>query len=205
MLIIKDLGLTHYQDTFNAMKTFTAARDEKTADEIWLTEHYPVFTQGQAGKPEHILMPSDIPIIQSDRGGQVTFHAPGQLVVYFLVDIRRRDCDVRSMVSHLENIVIETLADFKLKAYADPKAPGVYIDGLKPRQKIASLGLRIRQGRSYHGLALNVAMDLTPFQWINPCGYEGLSMTQIRDFIPDIHLTDVKNQIRINLKKHFAP
>ncbi len=157
------------------MKAFTAERRSDTPDEIWSTQHHPVFTQGQAGKPEHLLRQSDIPLVQSDRGGQITYHGPGQLVLYTLIDIKRAGIGVRQWVDALENSIINTLSELGIRAKADPKAPGVYVDG----KKIASLGLRVRQGRCYHGLALNVEMDLAPFQLINPCGYSGLQMTQV--------------------------
>lgn len=159
------------------MRDFTLSRQDDTPDEIWLLEHDPVFTQGQAGKAEHILAAGDIPIVNVDRGGQVTYHGPGQLVAYTLMDIKRLDMGVRDMVSHLEHSVVDVLAQWGVLAYPKPDAPGVYVDGAK----IASLGLRIKKGRAYHGLALNVDMDLTPFQRINPCGYAGMAMTQLKD------------------------
>lgn len=191
--IVRHLGLTEYNETFSAMKMFTNERDEDTADEIWVNEHYPVFTQGQAGKPEHLLNPHNIPVIQSDRGGQITYHAPGQLVMYPLVDIKRVGIGVRQMVDILENSIVATLSDLGIKAYSDPKAPGVYVDA----KKIASLGLRVRKGRTYHGLALNVDMDLTPFQFINPCGYQGLQMTQVVDLQPQATMQQVE-QLLLN-------
>lgn len=178
-MLIRQLGLVEYQPTLAAMHAFTSARDEATADELWVLQHPRVFTQGQAGKPEHLLMPGDIPVVLSDRGGQVTYHGPGQLVIYPLIDIGRRGYGVRSLVSRLEAAMIETLAAHGISAYTDAQAPGVYVDIAQRRHKIGSLGLRVRQGRSLHGLSLNVAMDMEPFARINPCGYSGLAMTQM--------------------------
>jgi lipoyl(octanoyl) transferase len=159
------------------MRAFTETRDADTLDELWLVEHPPVFTQGLAGKAKHLLAPGDIPVIPVDRGGQVTYHGPGQVVVYCLLDVRRLGLSVRGLVTALEQAVIDLLATYGIIAQARPDAPGVYVDGAK----VASLGLRIRQGRSYHGLSLNVDMDLEPFTRINPCGYPGLRVTQLRD------------------------
>ena len=170
------------------MHHYTDQRDSLSRDEIWLVEHPPVFTQGQAGKAEHLLMPGDIPVVQSDRGGQVTYHGPGQQVMYVLIDIKRRKIGVRPLVTALEETVITTLAGFGVSARARPDAPGVYVG----EQKICSLGLRIRKGCSFHGLALNVAMDLAPFSRINPCGYAGMSMTQLQHFQPDVRLDQVQ-------------
>jgi lipoyl(octanoyl) transferase len=176
-LIIRYLGVQPYLETWQAMSDFTEQRDQNSIDEIWLVEHSPVFTQGLAGKAEHLLMHSNIPVVKSDRGGQITYHAPGQLIAYLLINIRRKDFNVRSLVSIIEQGIIDLLADFGVIAVAKPDAPGVYVDG----KKIASLGLKIRKGCSFHGLALNVDMDLSPFLQINPCGYAGLEMTQCRD------------------------
>ena len=173
------LGLRDYTPVFAAMQAFTAARDEATEDELWVVEHPPVFTQGMAGKPEHILQADNIPVVQIDRGGQVTYHGPGQLVVYTLIDFKRRGISVRELVSRLENSIIATLADYGIAAAADPKRPGVYVGAAK----IASLGLRIKHGAVYHGLALNIDMDLSPFAHINPCGYAGMAMTQMADHL----------------------
>lgn len=156
------------------MQDFTQNRDDKTADELWWVEHPSVFTQGQAGKAEHLLMPGDIPVVKVDRGGQVTYHGPGQLVGYTLINIRQKSFSVRQLVSVLENSIVNILKPFAIEAYPKADAPGVYVDNCK----IASLGLRIRRGCSFHGLALNVNMDLSPFLRINPCGYQGLQMTQ---------------------------
>lgn len=157
------------------MREYTLARDAASDDEIWFVEHPPVFTQGQAGKAEHLLMPGDIPVVQSDRGGQVTYHGPGQLVVYFMLDLQRLGYGIRSLVTRLETAIVETLAGYAISAYPRRDAPGVYVDG----KKIASLGLRVRNGCCYHGIAINVNMDLSPFARINPCGYAGLEMTQL--------------------------
>jgi lipoyl(octanoyl) transferase len=169
------------------MQRFTDNRSDSTPDELWLVQHPSVFTQGQAGKAEHLLMPGDIPVIQSDRGGQVTYHGPGQQVLYTLVDLKRNNIGVRKLVSVLEETVIRTLAHININANARADAPGVYVG----EQKICSLGLRVRKGRSFHGLALNVAMDLSPFQRINPCGYAGMRMTQVSALAPDIGITDI--------------
>lgn len=176
-LILRQLGRRAYQPVWQAMRTFTDTRQADTPDELWLVEHPPVFTQGQAGKAEHLLAPGDIPVVQTDRGGQVTYHGPGQVVLYVLVDLRRAELGVRALVSHLERAVINLLASYGVPAAARPDAPGVYVN----EAKIAALGLRVRQGRSYHGLALNVAMDLAPFARINPCGYQDLPVTQLAD------------------------
>ena len=171
------LGLRDYAPVFAAMQAFTETRHEATEDELWIVEHPPVFTQGMAGKPEHILQTGAIPVVQIDRGGQVTYHGPGQLVVYTLIDFKRRGISVRDLVTRLENSIIATLADYGIAAAADPKRPGVYVGAAK----IASLGLRIKHGAVYHGLALNIDMDLSPFAHINPCGYAGMAMTQMAE------------------------
>ncbi|MGF1752404.1 lipoyl(octanoyl) transferase LipB [Vibrio makurazakiensis] len=174
-LIVKKLGRQDYEPVWKAMHEFTDTRTDDDADQVWLVEHNPVFTQGQAGKAEHVLNAGDIPIVQSDRGGQVTYHGPGQLVAYFLINIRRKKFGVRDLVTHIENLVINTLKAYNIESAARPDAPGVYVDG----KKICSLGLRIRRGCSFHGLALNVNMDLSPFLRINPCGYQGMEMVQV--------------------------
>ena len=176
------LGMADYEPTFRAMEAFTEARNEYTEDELWLVEHPPVFTQGMAGKSEHLLGHSEIPVVQVDRGGQITYHGPGQLVVYTLIDFKRRRISVRELVSRLENSIIATLAEYGIAAAADPKRPGVYVEG----RKIASLGLRIKRGAVYHGLALNIDMDLHPFLQINPCGYAGMEMTQMADLLQPV-------------------
>ena len=170
-LIIRQLSKMNYSEVWHAMQNFTDERDDKTCDELWLVEHPPVFTQGQAGKEEHLLMPGDIEVVKVDRGGQVTYHGPGQQVIYFMINLRRRKIGVRQLVTLIENGIVASMADFDIKANAKPDAPGVYVND----KKIASLGLRVRRGCSFHGLALNVNMDLSPFLRINPCGYQGLT------------------------------
>ena len=177
LIQVRQLGRINYTTAFAAMQAFTEARDAATLDELWLLEHPPVFTLGLNGGPEHLLAPGAIPVIRVDRGGQVTYHGPGQLVVYVLLDLRRAQLGVRQLVTQLEQTVIELLADYGIAAHARPEAPGVYVGAAK----IASLGLRIRRGCSYHGLSLNRAMDLEPFSRIDPCGYPGLRVTQLRD------------------------
>ena len=172
-VIIRQLGRQSYEPVWQRMQTFTDTRNDEDQDEIWLVEHDPVFTQGQAGKAEHVLMPGDIPVVQVDRGGQVTYHGPGQQVVYLMLNVRRRKLGVRQLVTAMENAVVKTLGDYGITANARPDAPGVYVNS----QKVCSLGLRIRRGCSFHGLALNVNMDLAPFLRINPCGYAGMEMT----------------------------
>ncbi|MBQ0780448.1 lipoyl(octanoyl) transferase LipB [Thalassolituus oleivorans] len=176
---IRQLGLCDYQSVYDDMVATTESRDANSADELWFLQHFPVFTQGQAGKAEHVLMAGDIPVIQTDRGGQVTYHGPGQLVVYLLVDIKRKVWGPRQLVAAIERALVACLADLGIESAPREDAPGVYV-GVK---KIASLGLRIRNGRSFHGLSLNINMDLQPFQRINPCGYAGMEMTQIVDEI----------------------
>lgn len=197
---IRQLGQVDYEPTWHAMQHFTDTRGAETPDEIWLLEHAPVFTQGQAGKAEHVLFPGDIPVVQVDRGGQVTYHGPGQLVAYLLLDVRRSGIGVRELVSRIERSLIDLLASYGVSAHAKPDAPGVYVDGAK----IASLGLRIRNGRSFHGLALNVDMDLQPFQRINPCGYAGMAMTQLADqVVGPLAFSEVSARLREQLVKHL--
>jgi lipoyl(octanoyl) transferase len=175
--VVRRLGRVEYEPAWRAMQDFTARRDAATPDELWLLEHPPVFTQGQAGKPEHLIAPTAIPVVPIDRGGQITYHGPGQLVAYVLVDLKRRGYGIRELVTRLEEAVIALLAAHDVAAERRAGAPGVYVGGAK----IAALGLRVKQGRTYHGLALNVDMDLGPFALINPCGYPGLAVTQCRD------------------------
>lgn len=174
-------NLTPYADRFQEMKNLTEQRDENTPDQLWILQHPNVLTQGQAGKPEHILIPTDIPVVQSDRGGQVTWHIPGQMVIYFMFDLNRLKWNVRTLVSFAEKLMIDLLNKYAIKVYAKPDAPGVYVD----ERKIGSLGFKIRRGRSYHGLALNIDCDLTGFQTINPCGYAGLEMVRLSDLVQD--------------------
>ncbi|OJI41491.1 Octanoyltransferase [Vibrio vulnificus] len=173
------------------MHEFTDKRNEETPDEVWLVEHNPVFTQGQAGKAEHLLNTGDIPVVQSDRGGQVTYHGPGQLVAYFLINLRRKKLGVRDLVTTIENLVINTLKAYNIDSAARPDAPGVYVEG----RKICSLGLRIRKGCSFHGLALNVNMDLSPFLRINPCGYQGMEMVQVSELGGPTDIALVEQQL----------
>ncbi|HSX72197.1 MAG TPA: lipoyl(octanoyl) transferase LipB [Pseudomonas sp.] len=178
-LVVRHLGLAEYLPTLEAMRSFTAERDENTPDEIWLLQHPRVFTQGQAGKAEHLLAPGDIPVVQVERGGQVTYHGPGQLVAYLMLDLRRQKLGVRELVTAMERALVDVLAGYGIEAAPKADAPGVYVAG----DKIASLGLRVRNGCSFHGLALNVDMDMSPFQRINPCGYAGLKMIQLKDLL----------------------
>lgn len=192
-ILLRQLGLVDYAPTLQAMRDFTDTRDDETPDELWLLQHPRVFTQGQAGKAEHVLAPGDIPVIQVDRGGQVTYHGPGQWVVYLLIDIRRRGLGVRDLVTLIEGSLVSLLERYGIAAAARPDAPGVYVDAAK----IASLGLRIRRGCSYHGLALNVDMDLEPFQRINPCGHQGMMVTSMAQQQPglNVDLEDVGQQL----------
>jgi lipoyl(octanoyl) transferase len=176
-VIVRQLGRVEYEPTWRAMQAFTAARAPDTPDELWVLEHPPVFTQGQAGKPEHLIAATDIPVVQIDRGGQITYHGPGQVVIYVLVDLRRRGYGIRELVTRMEQAVIDLLSAHGVNAARQPGAPGVYVDGAK----IAALGLRVKHGCTYHGLALNVDMDLSPFGAINPCGYAGMQVAQCRD------------------------
>lgn len=200
-LIIRELGLVDYQPTLEAMRAFTAERDSDTPDEIWLLQHPSVFTQGQAGKAEHVLAAGNIPVVSVERGGQVTYHGPGQLVAYLLIDIRRLGIGVRELVTAMEQGLVDMLADYAIAAAPRADAPGVYVDAAK----IASLGLRIRRGCSFHGLALNVDMDLEPFSRINPCGYAGLAITQMRELVgrsPDI--AEVGARLTGHLKRQLG-
>ena len=194
-ILVRHLGLQPYEPVSQAMHDFTDRRDDTTPDEIWLVEHLPVFTQGQAGKAEHLLMTGDIPVIQSDRGGQVTYHGPGQQGMYVLLNLKRRKLGVRELVTLLEQTVVNTLAEYDIDAHPRADAPGVYVGEMK----ICSLGLRIRKGCSFHGLALNINMDLAPFQRINPCGYAGMEMTQMRQWVD----TATPDNIRPVLLKNF--
>lgn len=199
-LIVRTLGEQPYLETWEAMKSFTASRDGSTSDEIWLLEHPRVYTQGQAGKAEHILAPGDIPVIQVDRGGQVTYHGPGQLVVYLMIDLTRHRLGIRSLVDVIEQAIVRTLAGMGVTAAPRPDAPGVYVD----QAKIASLGLRVRRGCSFHGLALNVAMDMEPFRRINPCGYAGMAMCQVSDFVPEATVADLASTLSGELVNGLA-
>jgi lipoyl(octanoyl) transferase len=180
--ITRRLGRSDCRTTWRAMQDFTTTRDATTRDEIWLTEHEPIYTLGLAGRREHVLRDNGIPVLKLDRGGQVTYHGPGQLVVYVLLDLKRAGFSVRGMVRRIEAGVIEWLGSLGISAYGKPSAPGVYARRADAEAKIAALGLRVRNGRTYHGLAVNVAMDLSPFADIDPCGYPGLAVTQVADF-----------------------
>jgi lipoyl(octanoyl) transferase len=198
--LLRHLGRVDYESTWLAMQTFTERRDASTRDEIWLLEHPPVFTLGMNGKAEHILAAGDIPVVKIDRGGQVTYHGPGQLVAYPLLDLRRQKLGVRELVVALENAIIATVAHWGIQALGKRDAPGVYVDG----KKIASIGLRIKRGCSYHGLALNVGMDLSPFRRINPCGYQGLEMTQISELGGPADVQIVADLLGTKLAQAFA-
>ncbi len=190
-LLVRRLGLRDYQPTWEAMRRFSDGRDPETPDQLWLLEHPPVFTLGQAGRPEHLLAPGAIPVVQTDRGGQVTYHGPGQLVAYLLLDLPRARIGVKTLVHLLEQAVIDLLAGYDIAAAARADAPGVYVDGAK----IASVGLRVRHGRSYHGIALNLDLDLEPFQRINPCGHAGLAVTRLADLVGPIDQTRVQTTL----------
>ncbi|MBN8282859.1 lipoyl(octanoyl) transferase LipB [Zoogloea sp.] len=198
-MIVRHLGLAPYEPTWRAMQEFTTHRDAATPDELWLVQHPPVYTLGQAGKPEHLIRPTEIPLVKIDRGGQITYHGPGQVVAYLLLDLHRRRLKVREMVQLLEQALIDCIADYGLDARRKDGAPGVYIDG----DKIAALGLRVKNGCSYHGLSLNVDMDLTPFTWINPCGYSGLKTIQLKDFGVTEAPDEVAERLLGHLRRHF--
>ncbi|HSH26364.1 MAG TPA: lipoyl(octanoyl) transferase LipB [Wenzhouxiangella sp.] len=180
-LIVRRLGRRSYEPVWAAMKAFTEARDDHTGDELWLVEHDPVFTQGLAGRPENLLDPGDIPVVQTDRGGQVTYHGPGQVVAYPLLDLERAGVSVRCLVERLEQAVIDVLASFEIEGSRQPGKPGVFAGP----SKVASIGLKVRRGCTYHGLALNIDMDLAPFSLINPCGFSGLTMTRLADLVDE--------------------
>ena len=196
-LVVRDLGLCEYQPVWQRMRHFTRRRTPETADEIWLLEHQPVFTLGQAGRPEHILQAAQTPVIKVDRGGQVTYHGPGQLIAYLMLDLRRLNIGVRQLVELMEQAVVDLLAQYDVTACARRDAPGVYVDG----RKIASLGLRVSRGCSFHGLSLNVDMDLRPFDRINPCGYPGLQVTRLADLHPQASVPQVKTQLLSHLRR----
>ena len=195
-VVIKDLGIKQYQETFSAMKDFVAKGEDES---IWMLEHYPVFTLGTAADQKHILKRTDIDILQADRGGEVTYHGPGQLVIYFLLNIKKRNLGPKKFVKQLENLVQKTLLDFQIQSNAIEGSPGVYVDS----KKIASIGLRFSKGYSYHGISINVDMDLDPFKNINPCGYEGLQVTQIKDIYSNITLEKVKSAVEVNIQQIF--
>ena len=194
-LVVKQLGLADYETIWQSMQNFTKVRDETTPDELWVVEHPAVFTLGRNGKPEHIICDSNIPIVKVDRGGQVTYHGPGQIVIYLLLDLHRRKLGIRSLVTLIEDTIVKLLGQYGLIANSDPKAPGVYIDG----KKVAALGLRVSKGRTTHGLSLNVDMDLTPFTYINPCGYKGLEVTQTCNLGINDNMTELALKLEIML------
>lgn len=199
-LIIKHLGRQPYEKVYQHMQDFTNQRTSETSDELWLVEHPPVLTQGQAGKPEHLLNPVNIPLIQTDRGGQITYHGPGQLVAYTLFDIKRLNIGIRQLVRSIEQAMINLLASYQLCAHRKDKAPGVYID----QAKICAIGLRVRRFCAYHGLALNIDMDLSPFLHINPCGYENLSITQLSELIGPVKMEKVADKMIECLIEQFG-
>jgi lipoyl(octanoyl) transferase len=195
--LLKRLGPTDYSRTWRAMQAFTDARDADTPDEIWLTEHGPIYTLGLAGRPEHILRTSDVPVVKVDRGGQVTYHGPGQLLVYLLIDLRRLRLGVRQLVMAIENAVIKLLDSYGIEAYGRRDAPGVYVKRDGREAKIAALGLKVRNGCTYHGFALNLDMDLSPFDDIDPCGYRGLAVTQLSDLDVDMRASRLEVEDRL--------
>lgn len=194
-LIVRDLGLQLYEPIWQRMQDFTNQRDDQVVDEIWSLQHEPVFTQGQAGKEEHLLGTGDIPVVQVDRGGQVTYHGPGQAIIYLLLNLKRKKVGVRELVTVMEESIVDTLQSYGVDAYVKPDAPGVYVADAK----IASLGLRVRRGCSFHGLALNLAMDLEPFLRINPCGYAGMAMTQLDQLVTEPDQAEATQRLVDNL------
>ena len=203
-MIIRSLGRVDYQATWDRMRTFTDARTPETEDELWVCEHAPVFTQGIAGKPEHLLFnPANIPVVKTDRGGQITYHGPGQAMVYILFNLKRAGYGVRELVMRIENAVIALLATHGIEAYGKRDAPGVYVKFEQREAKIAALGLKVRNGHTYHGLAFNVNMDLTPFSFINPCGYEGLRVTHLHELGVDLPLQDAGMRLAEELQRQL--
>lgn len=199
VLKLRRLGLSDYEPVWRAMQAFTDSRDESSADELWLVQHPPVFTQGQAGKAEHVLAPGEIPVVQVDRGGQVTYHGPGQIVAYPLVDIRRKGIGVKEFVHRIEEAIISVLGRYGVRGERIDGAPGIYVAG----EKIASLGLRVRRGRTFHGLAFNIDMDLEPFQRINPCGFAGLKVTQLSALAP-VDIREAERQLVESLAEQLG-
>jgi lipoyl(octanoyl) transferase len=198
-IAFKELGRVTYAPTLQAMRDFTLQRHAGTQDEIWLLEHPPVFTLGLAGKPEHLIGQTDIPVVKIDRGGQITYHGPGQLVAYLLLDLSRRPYKVRQLVERMENAIIALLADYGVKGERLAGAPGVYVAGAK----VAALGLRVQKGCTYHGLAINVDMDLAPWQTINPCGYPGMAVAQLRDLVREGASAVKMEAVRAALQRHL--
>ena len=199
-ILVHRLGEVNYHETWRKMQDFTDNRQKDSPDELWILQHPAVYTLGKNGKAEHVLSPGDIPVVNSDRGGQVTYHGPGQIVVYTLLDLTRMKIGVRALVTALEQTIVELLSDYGVSANARREAPGVYVNDAK----IAALGLRVRKGCSFHGLALNVDMDLEPFTRINPCGYEGLAVTQIKDLVSDIEVESVTDDLQQHLLNKFS-
>ncbi len=199
-MLVRHLGLADYQTTFEAMRKFSASRDSNTPDEIWLLQHPPVFTQGRHGRAEHLLEPGDIPVVQVDRGGQATYHGPGQLIAYLLLDLKRRKLGVKQLVSIIEQSVIALLAGYGIHAEARPDAPGVYVGGAK----VAALGLRVAQGCSYHGLSLNLDMDLSPFSRINPCGYTDLAVTSLQQLGVEVEMWELGERLIKQLQQRLG-
>jgi lipoyl(octanoyl) transferase len=197
---IINLGLQDYAQTWDAMKNFTQQRDANTEDELWIVQHPSVFTQGISGKVEHLLENSNIPVVNTDRGGQITYHGPGQLIIYCLIDLKRLGIGVKKMVSIIEQSIMNLLNHYQIESHLQEDAPGVYVDGAK----IAALGLKVKNGKTYHGLSLNVAMDLSPFMQINPCGYQGLKVTQLSDLTDNVSLDAIANELSQILIKHVT-
>jgi len=197
---IINLGMQDYVQTWDAMVSFTQTRDANTENELWIVEHPSVFTQGISGKAEHILESSDIPVVKTDRGGQITYHGPGQLIVYCLIDLKRLGIGVKKMVSLIETSIMDLLTIHGIESHLKDGAPGVYVEGAK----IAALGLKVKNGRTYHGLSLNVSMDLSAFQKINPCGYQGLKVTQMRELTDNIDSDSISNELTQILSNHVA-
>ena len=201
MIKVRSKGIISYQKTWEEMKSFTEKRQPNTPDELWLLQHNNVFTYGLSGKSEHLLKETEIPVIKSDRGGQITYHGPGQLIIYCLIDIKRLGIGIKKIVSLIEQSLIELLSNYDINANIIQGAPGVYVEGAK----IAALGLKVKQGRTYHGLSLNIDMDLTPFSLINPCGYPDLKVTQMRDLTDNVlSINDVQNELSQYLIKHVT-
>lgn len=199
---VKYLSLQPYESVWQAMQSFTDQREANTPDEIWFVEHPPVFTQGLNGKSEHIIaMQDSIPLVQTDRGGQVTYHGPGQLIIYLMIDLKRARLGVRDLVHRLEKATVNLLLDYGIEAHPRKDAPGVYAN----KQKIASLGLKVRKHRTYHGLSINVNMDLTPFDWIHPCGLKNMQMTQLSNFIPNMTMEEVEQKMLLHLLDILKP
>lgn len=201
MIKIKEKGLRDYTSTWKEMISFTENRNDHTEDELWILEHYSVFTQGLSGKSEHLLKKTEIDVIQSDRGGQITYHGPGQLIVYCLIDIKRLGIGVKQMVSIIEKSIIDLLSDYSIASHKVPGAPGVYVDG----SKIAALGLKVKRGKTYHGLSLNIDMNLKPYSLINPCGYKDLNITQMSNLTNNkLELDKIKKQLTKYLTKYVS-